>query len=638
VALTGLGGVGKTQLAVEYAYRHQADYDLVWWVRGEQPTSLLGDYVALAAQPPLAAALRLSQDSSQAMVMAAVRMWLEHHGRWLLVLDNVEEPPAVAELLPRSATGHVLVTSQAETGWEALTDPRPVEVLTPAEATNFLLARTKEAGAQAEAAAMTLATTLGGLPLALEQAAAYVAASGTVTMTTYAELFATRALELLKRGQPLGYQHTVATTWSLALQRLQDTAPAAVGLLTLVAFMAPDDLPQPLVASHHAQLPEPLASTACDPLAFGDTVAALRRYSLVAVAGDALRMHRLVQEVVRYQLNANQREQWATVSLRVLRAGLPAKHSNPDAWPAYARLLSHTLTAAGHAQTLGIESETVGWLLNEAGLYLWQRAAYQQARVLFERALAIREVCLGTDHPDTAWSLTNLALVLRDQGNLDHARTLHERSLAIRRRVLGNDHPDTAWSLNNLAALLADQGDLDQARSLHEQALAIREACLGSDHPDTAQSVHSLGRVLYDQGDLEGAQALHERALAIRQRALGSDHPATAQSVHSLARVLRDQGNLDAARTLFERALAVRRRVLGDDHPHTAHSLDMLAQVLRDQGELEDARALHERALSIRQRVLGDDHPATLRSMNNLAETLHALDDLQGATSYTSRL
>jgi hypothetical protein len=188
VALTGLGGVGKTQLAAEYAYRQRADYDLVWWIRAEQATSLLGDYAALAGQSALIAELELAKDALEEQAVVAVRGWLERHRRWLLVLDNVEEPLDIVELLPRSSTGDVLVTSQAEAGWEALADPLSVEALAPADAAGFLLARTGDHGPAAEAAATTLATTLGGLPLALEQAGAYVATTGTVTLASYAQL------------------------------------------------------------------------------------------------------------------------------------------------------------------------------------------------------------------------------------------------------------------------------------------------------------------------------------------------------------------------------------------------------------------------------------------------------------------
>jgi hypothetical protein len=214
-------------------------YDLVWWVRGEQPTTLLGHYAGLASQPPLAADLQLAEDASRDAVAVAVRGWLERHRRWLLVLDNVEEPQAVAELLPRGASGHVLLTSQAETGWEPLADSLAVDALAPADAAGFLLTRTRQQGLEAVAAATTLARALGGLPLALEQAGAFVASTGMVTLAAYAELFATRAPELLNRGQPLGYQHTVTTTWSLALQHLREAAQPALGQRHLLLHQRP---------------------------------------------------------------------------------------------------------------------------------------------------------------------------------------------------------------------------------------------------------------------------------------------------------------------------------------------------------------------------------------------------------------
>jgi NB-ARC domain len=263
VVLTGLGGVGKTSVAVEYVYRQHADYDLVWCINGEQPASLLADLATLAGR------LGLATDAPQEDQVAALRGWLERHQRWLLVLDNIDDPQQVADLLPRSATGQVVITSRAGVGWERLASVLPVEVLAPGDAAGLLLTRAEATGPTAEAAATTLAATLGALPLALEQAGAYVTATGTMTLAAYAELFASRALELLHRGQPLGYQHTVATTWSLALQQLRDTEPAAVDLLTLASFLSPDDLPQPLLATHHDQLPEPLAAAAGDlsPLA-----------------------------------------------------------------------------------------------------------------------------------------------------------------------------------------------------------------------------------------------------------------------------------------------------------------------------------------------------------------------------------
>jgi hypothetical protein len=543
VALTGLGGVGKTQLAVEYAYRQRADYDLVWWVRAEQPATLLGDYAALAGQAPLAADLQLAEDAPPAAGVAAVRAGVERHHRWLLLLDNAAQPQAMMELLPRSGTGHVLLTSRAETGWEQLTTPVSVDVLTPADAAGLLLACSGDHGPAAAATANTLATALGGLPLALEQAGAYVATTGTVTLASYAQLFGTRALELLGRGQPLGYQHTVATTWSLALQRLRETAPAAVDLLTLASFLAPDDLPLPLLDRHAQGLPEPLASAALDALALADAVAALRRYSLVRAVADGLYVHRLLQTVVRAALDAEAERAWAAMALRLLHVGFPGSDKVAD-WAACERLLPHVVAAADHGQRLELESQTWLWLLTESARYAWQRGHYPQAVTLLEQALAGCRRALGDDHPNTLTTMNNLAETRHDLGDLDGVRELHEQALAGRRRALGDDHPATLESMNNLAETRYDLGDLDGARELHEQALAGCRRVLGDDHPDTLISMNNLSMTRYALGDLDGAHELLEQAVAGYRRVLGDDHPATLNSVNNLAAIKQESRKL----------------------------------------------------------------------------------------------
>ena len=490
VALTGLGGVGKSQLVVEYAYRRRADFDLVWWVRAEQPTTLLADYAALTSQPRLAADLGLAPDTPQETAVAAVRIWLEHQQRWLLMLDNAEEPAALVDLLPRSGTGQVVITSRTGIGWEQLATPLPVEVLDPADAAGFLLTRTKQSGPQVEAAATILAETLGGLPLALEQAGAFITASGTITLAGYAELFATQARELLRRGQPVGYQHTVATTWSLALETLQQTAPAAVGLLTLAAFLAPDDLPQPLLAAHAEELPEPLA--AADQLTLADAVAALRRYSLIRVVGDGLFVHRLLQTVVRAELDADAEGAWASAAVRLVNAGFPYPSDEVATWLECERLLPHAVAVAEHGQRLSVEPEVWLRLQGEAATYLWSRGQYRQASALNEQTLAARRRLLGDDHPDTLNSMNNLAATRRALGDLPGAHDLHEQTLTARRRLLGDDHPATLNSMNNLAETRRALGDLPGAHDLHEQTLAARRRLLGDDHPDTLGSMNNL--------------------------------------------------------------------------------------------------------------------------------------------------
>jgi tetratricopeptide (TPR) repeat protein len=622
VVLTGLGGVGKTSLAMEYVYRHHADYDLVWCVNGEQPASLLADLAALAGQ------LGLAADASQEAQVTALRGWFERHQHWLLVLDNVDDPQAVVELLPRSATGQVVITSRTGVGWERLATVLSVDVLAPADAAGLLLARAEETGPANEAAATTLAATLDGLPLALEQAGAYVAATGTVTLADYAELFATRAPELLRRGQPLGYQHTVATTWSLALQRLRETEPAAVDLLTLTSLLAPDDLPLPLLATHHDQLPEPLTAAAGDPLALADAVAALRRYSLIRVVADGLYVHRLLQTVIRSGLGADAERAWAATAVRLIRAGFPSETDKVAAWPECQRLLPHALTAVGHGKRLDVESPARLWLLHQAALYLWNRGQYRQALPLDEEALAGYRRLLGDNHSETIRSMHNLAVTRRDVGDLLGARDLHEQTLAAYRRVLGDDHPNTLNSMNNLAETLHNLGHLHGARQLLEQTLTTSRRVLGDDHPNTLWSMNTLAETRRDLGDLQGAHDLHEQTLAGYRRVLGDDHPETLWSMNSVGLTRQALGDLEGARDLLEQALAGYRRGQGDDHPDTLTSMSSLAMTRWKLGDLQGARQLYEQALAGRQRVLGDDHPDTLTAMDSLTAVRSELGEL----------
>jgi len=622
VVLTGLGGVGKTSVAVEYVYRRQADYDLVWCVNGEQPASLLADLAALAGQ------LNLAPDAPVETQVAALRSWLERHRRWLLLLDNVDDPEAVVELLPRSASGQVVLTSRAGVGWEPLASVFSVDVLPAGDAADLLLGRAGETGPQAEAAATTLAAILGGLPLALEQAGAYVASTGTVTLTGYAELFGTRALELLRRGQPLGYQHTVATTWSLTLQHLREAEAAAVDLLTLVAFLGPDDLPQPLLSTHADELPEPLASAARDPLTLGDSVAALRRYSLVRVVADGLFVHRLLQTVVRAALDLNTERVWTSAAVRLLRAGFPDDSTEVTTWAECDRLLPHVLVVAGHAQRLDVEAEGRLWLLSRAGWYLGSRGRYRQAVRLHDQALAGYRRLFGDNHPTTLSSMEDLAETRWVIGDLQVSRELHEQTLAGYRQLYGDDDPHTLHAMNNLAATLSDLGDLQAARELHEQTLARYRRVLGEDYPDALWSMNNLAATLRRLGDLQGAHDLVVETLAARRRILGEDHPHTLRSMNDLAEIRLQLGDLQGARDLHEQTLAARRRVLGDDHPNTLTSMNNLAETLRRLGDLHGAHDLHEQALAGRMQVLSEDHPETLTSMNNLAAVHRELGEL----------
>jgi tetratricopeptide (TPR) repeat protein len=444
--ITGTGGVGKSQLAVEYAWAHRADYDAVWWVSAETTTSLHGDYAALATQ------VGLGQHPDQDAMVAAVRGWLEDSPRWLVIFDNADDPTALIPLLPRAGDGHVLVTSQQEDDLDRRADLVPLDVLSDEEATQFLLTRTGQSDLEA---ARQLADVLGCLPLALEQAGAFIAQTKIITVARYLELFSQNSLKLLDRGRQQGsYRHTVDTTWDLSLQRLQADTPAAAALLTLLAFLAPDDLPWELLTIHAGQLPESLATTAADEAALAELIGALRRYSLIKVAVDGLSTHRLLQAVIRDDLDASAQRQWAAAAA-LLRDSFPEDSDNVRTWPECQRLLPHVLAATGHAERLGVQAalEDTSWLLDAAGGYLRGRAQFTQAKDLFQRALAIDEAAYGPDHPNVGIDRNNLGSVLQALGDLQGAKTQYERALAIDEAAYGPDHPRITTIMEILATL-----------------------------------------------------------------------------------------------------------------------------------------------------------------------------------------
>lgn len=627
----GLGGIGKTQLALEYAYRNADDFRHVLWVQADEAATLDRDYGALAAE------LKLSIGGGSVVeVRKAVMDWLSQNGDYLLVLDNADTPSVVEPYMPVRPLGRILITSRADNLRSlGVTTPQDLAVWTPEQGAEFLLRRVRE-GREAEVAetdapmAATLSKKLGGLPLALEQAAAYMVETGT-TIPAYSAAFDRQGHVLLeKHGPEFGPERTVATTWSLNIAKIEETSPASLDLLRVASFLAPDKIPFEIFEEGANFLPESLsAKLTSDPdhLAVGELLASLRRYSLVRVdSGDrTFDIHRLVQSVVSAQLAKDRTNVFQTAALASTNKTFPSVEFS--SWPRCARLVPHALRVSECAE----DDLVAARLLNQTGRYWSERGDFWAPKQLFERALEIYENVLGPEHPYTAVSLNNLAGLLEHQGDLTSARPLYERALAICEKVLGPEDPTTAQSLSNLAGLLRAQGDLANAQPLYERALAIDEKILGPEHPDTARILNNLAGLLENQGDLSNARSLFERTLAIHEEVLGPHHPLTALSLNNLAKLLKSQGDLTSARPLYEKALAVCEKVLGPEHPHTAISLNNLASLLLAQNDLANAQPLFERALAIYEKVLGPEHPDTALSLNNLAMLFHAQGDVVAA-------
>jgi hypothetical protein len=651
-ALHGVGGVGKTQLAAEYAWRFAHDYEAVWWVNAEQ-AELIGEQLAA-----FAAAWRLVDHAAQlGPAVAALREHCRGRGGWLLVLDNATSARHVHDWL-LAGPGHVLVTSR-NPHWPEIGTTVAVDVFARNESTALLHAHLPTLS---DKDSDRLADSLGDLPLALAQAAGVIAETG-MPAPEFLDLLDTTPAEVLDEGAPISYPRSLAKTIRIAVDHLATADPAAVQLLRLCGFLAPQPIPTRWFTTRADVLPEPLAAIAAAPLAYRRTVALLSRYGLATLADKHLTVHRLTQRLLRAD-TLDHEQPTATVAnlLAELRPGNP---DDPTTWPGWADLLPHlrTLDLAGTdndnlAKQAGLASNYLlhrgdvrasydmiaplhrAWLDRcgpdapatlQATQFLCQalRAVgrSREAADLGHDLLARLRTKRGDDHPDTLTSATDLARDLLLLGDHQQARTLDEDTLTRRRRVLGEDHPDTLRSANSLANDLRALGDYQQGRALDEDTLTRRRRVLGEDHPRALTSAHNLAIDLCMLGDYQQARALDEDTLTRHRRVLGEDHPDTLHSAHNLANDLHMLGEHQQGRTLDEDTLTRRRRVLGEDHPDTLASVHNLATALYMLGEHQQGRALGEDALTRRRRVLGEDHPDTLQSAMNLAWVLRALGE-----------
>ncbi len=622
-AINGLGGIGKTQLALEYAYRYQQDYRLIFWIMAATLETLLADFVRLAGAVGLPFQER--QDTQQAVV--AVKNWLAEQQEWLLIFDNVDDIKLISNYLPDKAVrnGHVILTTRSQaTGSIAYT----IEVtqMREEEGALLLLRRAKvlspeatceQATSKARAEAETIVRELDGLPLALDQAGAYIEETG-CSFSGYLALYRRRRRELLGRRGHLTLDHpeSVTAIWDLCFRLVEQANPVAADLLRLCAFLDPDVILEEIFTKGGSCLGPTLEPLATDTFALNQAIEELRKFSLVRRNAQVglLSIHRLVQAVLKDSMEKPIQQQWAERAVRAVNAVFPEER-----WQPVQYLLAHALTCAEAIEEYQLVFLECAQLLDRTATYLQDSAQYAEAELFYKRALAIKENNLGLEHPDTAFTLSNLAGLYRDQARYMEAEPLCKQALAIYEHTLGAEHPDTAFILHNLARLYRDQAKYMEAEPLYKQALAIYENTLSPNHPDIATTLHNFAGLYRDQGKYVEAEPLYKRALAIRESQLGSDHPHTAFTLNNLARLYRDQKKYAEAEPLYKRSLAIRERKLGPDHPYTATTLNNLAKLYQNQGKYAEAEPLYRRALAIRERKLGPNHPNTAISLDNLA-------------------
>lgn len=632
-AATGLGGMGKTQLASEFVHRYGRYFaGGVFWMSFADGSTVPIE-VAASGQS-LGLQVGFDTLALEQQVRHVEEAWQSPLPR-LLVFDNCEEEELLQRWRPRFGGARVLVTSRRP-DWDATLNVKTVPITTlPRPASIELLRGFRPDVPKDDPALDAIANELGDLPLALHLAGSFLQSyrnSSFGVPAAYLESLREKDLlahpSLRGRGagtSPTGHEAHVGRTFALSLDRLDPASTSDVLALKLLVraawFAAGEPISRPLLL----QSAEIDSSDMEAVLDGEDALGRLVDLGILEVddRGNPL-MHRLVAAWARGVAEADLgrvtvEEMMITEATRLNESRNPAP-LRP--WQAHLRFVTERAS--------GRQDGVAARLCEEMGLHLWQEGDYAGGRPYLERAVAVQEAVSGPEHPATARSLNSLGRILIDQGDYPAARSALERSLRIREITPGPEHPDTAHSLNDLGWLLGEQGNFVGARAYFERALAIREKVLGPHHQDTGQSLHNLGGLLEEQGDPAGARVYYERALAIWEKVLGPDHPDTAFSLNNLGWLLSQQGDVAGARAYYERALSIREKILGSDHPDTARSLLNLGGLHFQQRNPAKARGFLERAARILKARLGPDHPDT-------KEALWGLSQLPGARQMKKR-
>ena len=627
VAISGLGGIGKTQCAVEYAYRYGFEYRAVLWVQADSYKSLVSDFVKLAALLDLPE--KDEPDSTQAT--HAVKLWLQTHSHWLLILDNADDLEILHDFLPMLGEGHILLTTRSQATGTSIKGIE-LEKMGREEGTLFLLHRAKlidesaslgDAPLNERREAEEIAQLLDGLPLALDQAGAYIEENG-CSLADYLNLYRLRGASLLRRRGAFGrrdYPHSVATTWSLAFERVQQSGTPVADLLRLCAFLHPDAIPEAMIVAGAAELGPALQGMGDDPLLLNDAISELRKYSLVRRNPETktLTIHRLVQTILRDMLDREAQLTWAGRAVCMTERAFP-NPKRAESWPLCQLYLPHALVCCDLVESWDMTFPEAARLLRRTGIYLYERGQYAEAEQLLQRALVLRQRTLAENHPAIAESLTDLGILYYIQSRFESAESLLVKALSISDQAPDRDLLGVAESLTGLAWVYKTQGKFGKAEPLLQQALEIREQQFGPMHADVAESLNELGVLYNDQGRFELAEQFYRRALTILEQVLEPHHPFIAGSLNNLAVYYRTQGKFEQAETLFQQALSLLEQVKGPNHPDVATGVNNLARTYADQGKLEQAEPLFRRALILREQAFGRVHPKVATTLHGLAK------------------
>jgi tetratricopeptide (TPR) repeat protein len=630
-AVHGIGGVGKTQLAIEYAYTYADQYQLVWWIPSDQIPLVRSTIAALAPRLGLTDLPRGRVEDAVAAVLDALRRG-KPYDRWLLVFDNADEPEDISEFFPVSR-GHIIVTSRNR-GWAESYDALEVDVFTRDESKQYLARRVP--GILSEDANQ-LAQELGDLPLALEQAAALLAQT-VMTAPMYLELLAKESDRVLAENPPPpDYPVPVAAAWSLSVTRLREQTPYALELLQRCAFFGPTPISLDLLDRGRYVLDSPMKEILRDGILMSRAIRALGRYSLARIDQfrRTIEVHRIIQRLIRNELDPEVRFSMRHEVHLLLAASDPGDPDNIDNWPKYLELLGHVRPA----EVVTCRSDVVRQLYQNIVRYLYITGDYTSALSAADDALTewAAKSEAGEDDKFVLIMSRLKAQVLRALGRYAESYELTARTIERMRRVFGDDHEETLILMNGHCVDLRAQGDFKSSLEHTKVTLDHHIEVFGPDHPRTLMAMNNLAEDYEINSQYAEARDLSEKLYEERRVVYHSDnHPLVVLTLNALARIMREEGHYREACETAGRAYEgykdlVRQHVIADNHPWVLQQIVDYSAALRAAGADPESLEMAQEAYGRYLKTFGPDHAATLAAIVNLSNAHRIHGNLQQA-------